>query len=346
MSTPGPAFRRSDHRLLALASVLAVLVLVLYWYQGQQADTASVTETTMSEHGTIIDANDSADISDAPPMITTVSLSKASLDGMEDRRWRRRAWAARSAQAAYAAAMSLPVGDPDRLQVLGMLRGFCREVAISDPQAAVERAVSEGFVADTPLARALHLRWREDRTRYCAGLDGDSLESQLVAERAQSLGSEDLLQVETAMLTALVNDPGFDTAVQDPSVQDWLWTIVDTSQSLANAESALQYLASAGAGPFVLAEAGIAANDITLLASTPAQRTEAIRTAAARLHACRTLTGCGPGGLSMLGEPYRSRLHPQTGLEGMLRDSFSPQDWEVVEAILADLMAKRRARGG
>ncbi len=250
---------------------------------------------------------------------------------------------------AYRHAKKLPAGHPDRLEILGALRAKCRRHQLEEsPDAAFDRMIEAGYWVGTREQRSLHSAWATWRKAYCAGVDGDVLEAQLVDERDLAMQVEDPTSdlFAHADLVALANASDADAQLQDSQVRAWLAEVALRSDSPSLVLGAAHHMARAGVGPFALGDAAVPGKLLWPYPGSTDGRIEIIRHAAARLYYCRRFLLCGPRSVAMLFEPYRGPLHAQLGIEGLYREQFAPVVLALIERIVAELMHQRQAAGG
>jgi hypothetical protein len=251
---------------------------------------------------------------------------------------------ATSASAAIDAAMALPIGHPDRREVLLRVGAICRRVEVSDPDSFLKSAVENRMAIGSDAESALIRRWFTAMRTYCGGVSGTALIDQAATEggiAASTKASE--LADQYAFVSALAQETDVSDAIRDPGVEERLWDLLATSESFAVMFLASHQLAAAGAGPFAETER-LTGRAGRLTPESDALRTAEVRDAAAKLFLCRTISACGPGTALGLQTYWISELHATTGIEGMLRSQHSPVEWEVIEGIYRHLRDRREQR--
>lgn len=251
-------------------------------------------------------------------------------------------------------ALALPPGDPQRGFMLGEL-GRCRALVWLDAgERWARRRASEGGVLpseEEAELRRLFLLWVEATRRLCEGLDTEAVARARAEHRALIAGDHEPGEpgfIE-AQLIAIGLSPERDALLADPGIRAMLWDFVHSSGSGAQTEHALTHLAAAGAGPFARVEARLSPYAGHPGPGNLAERRLQVARAAAVVFACRTHGGCGPGSLRAFAEGAPvSQLQWQMGVEGLYRESFSPQQWRVIERVVEDLrrcLAERSCEG-
>jgi hypothetical protein len=248
---------------------------------------------------------------------------------------------ATSASTAIDAAMELPIGHPDRREVLLRVGAICRRLEVSDPDSFLKFGVENRLASGSDAESALIRRWFAAMRTYCGGVSGTALIDQAATERgfaASTKASE--LANQYAFVSALAQETDLSNAFREPGVEERLWDLLATSESYGVMFLASHQLAAAGTGPFAETERLIGRAG-RLTPESDALRTAEVRDAAAKLFVCRTLGACGPGTALGLQTYWISELHATAGIEGMLRSQHSPVEWEVIEEIYRNLQARR-----
>ena len=256
---------------------------------------------------------------------------------------------------ALAEAKRYPAGHPRQSELLQLLASCNNELLSMDAEQRW-KAHPRYVAGESPFAREqreLFMQWMQVTRLACAGVDQSEVFS-LIAEIRERQG-EWLTPADPGFPEASVRDLNArddrETVAREPEVAESLWEMVYSAQTQRLTGSALALLALADVGPF--AEAS---RQISRLSNVPGpgsadERAIHVRLAAAEVFACRQQGGCGPGSLrTLFGDgPPISQLHWQLGVEGLYRETFSPQQWRIIESIVAELnrcTAERSCREG
>lgn len=319
----------------ALSSAVAALTIAAataYLLPRMSPPGSSFREAPVQQAGSSTD--DDAGASSATPASATINA-------------RHRAYLAPSAHASLEAVHDLPDGDPDKIWVIGMLRTQCRH-HVADADQAFDERVARGHAADSADNRRRFRHWHEARTLYCRGIDGDSLAGEAARQREAADKAADGSEAAAgADLSNLVNSAEFRDLLNDEEIQHTLWELALSSSSYSLTSASAQYLAIGNLGPFSHAERMLAHTALSPGMGDLSSRAEHVRAAAAGVYACRVHPVCGAGSLRALADgPPISDLHWMLGVEGLMRESFSPLQWRVIETIVADLMRCRQEGRG
>ncbi len=248
---------------------------------------------------------------------------------------------AHSAQAAIDASMTLPIGHPDREEILLLVGNVCRRVQQSSADAYLDDAVRYGFTEGSDLERALNRRWFNAMASYCGNTVGDTLIELAASERAlRAADGAAAVADDYDFVRALAQRPDLGDAVREPGVEEALWQVLEQSESYKVVRLAAHQLAIAGVGPFAETQQLVGRSG-RLTPQPDASRITEVRDAAAWLFVCRLLHTCGPSTILGLQTRWISEAHAAGGIEGMLRSQHSPVEWEAIEAIQRQLEQRR-----
>jgi hypothetical protein len=254
---------------------------------------------------------------------------------------------AESARAAVDAAIKLPIGHPDRDEILVMVGNICRKIERSDPDTYFQKAIAAGMAANDDAQKALNQRWFRAMRAYCGSVSGMALIEQAASERSFAPAAEAAQAVDDhAFVSALAQLYPASGAEIEAGVEEKLWDLLDNSGSYSVLLMASHQLASVGAGAF--GDTGqLTGRGSRLWARPDDERMAEIRDAAAWLFLCRTFQACGPGTAFSLRSRWISNAQATIGFEGMLRSQHSPIEWEAIESISWQLQQRRgRSRPG
>lgn len=175
---------------------------------------------------------------------------------------------------------------------------------------------------------------------YCAGIDRNSPE--VVNARASAELDQAVLEDELEIGRANILDQKIFAQEQpgEAVTREWLDSLLQARNPLT--ARALSHLATDQSGPFysLLRDHSLGTWD----AGRGYQLSEAV----AAIIACRNGPLCAPErAYTMTACMERGNCAAGASLLDIRRDSMSPQDWRIAEAIVASLQARRRAeRGG
>ncbi|MFO1495511.1 MAG: hypothetical protein U1F26_12740 [Lysobacterales bacterium] len=188
-----------------------------------------------------------------------------------------------------------------------------------------------------PQSPAVHLAaLRHFLQGYCAGIDRNSPE--VVNARASAELDQAVLEDELEIGRANILDQKIYAQEQpDEAVtREWLDSLLQARNPLT--ARALSHLATDQSGPFysLLRDHSLGTWD----AGRGYQLSEAV----AAIIACRNGPLCAPDrAYTMTACMERGNCATGASLLDIRRDSMSPQDWRIAEAIVASLQARRRA---
>lgn len=246
-----------------------------------------------------------------------------------------------NAAQAFERAISLPVGHPDRESVLGLIGGLCRPSRQSTVEGHFQQLVELRLVEGSDEAKRAHARWFGQMNAYCSGFDWSLAQAQRMADLGAAVP---LLEVgpaaDSRWLTGVTNASQKAEFLRDPSVVDEMWRIALTSDSPALVEHAMDLLAQTESGSFSNLEGLFPLGHRT--GGTDQDRQHATRRAAGVAYSCRVFQHCGPGMLRAVAEIPRAELVAgYVGVEEVLRNDLSPDQWRAVEVMLERLRLSR-----
>ncbi len=256
---------------------------------------------------------------------------------------------------ALAEAKRYPAGHPRQSELL-QLAARCNNEFLSMDAEERWKSHPRYVAGDASFAREqreVFMQWVQATRAACAGVDQSEV-FRLIAEMKERQG-EELTPTDPGFSEALVRvlnaRDDRETVAREPEVGDLLWDMVYSAQTQQLTGSALGLLALADVGPFAEASRQIQALSNLPGPGDAGERATSVRLAAAEVFACRQQGGCGPGSLrALFGDgPPISQLHWQLGVEGLYRETFSPQQWRIIESIVAELSrctAERSCREG
>lgn len=251
------------------------------------------------------------------------------------------AYRSRYAAQAFERAIALPAGDPDRESVLAMLEGLCKPNRQSTAEAHFQTLVELRLSASSDDARRAHARWFAQMQAYCSGFDSSVAHAQRMADLSTAVPQIEFgPAADSRWLSGITNAVQKDEFLQDPRVLEEIWRIALTSESPALVEHAMDLLAQTESGSFSNLEGLFPLGHRG--GGTDQDRRQAARRVAGLVYSCRVFQHCDTGMLRAVAEIPRAELVAgNPGLEAVLRDELSPDQWRAVELMLERIRSSR-----
>lgn len=242
---------------------------------------------------------------------------------------------------AFERAVALPVGHPDRESVLGLIGGLCRPSRQSTVETHFQDLVELRLIEGSDAARRAHAQWFGQMNAYCSGFDWSLAQVQRMADLDADVPELEFgPAADSRWLTGITNAAQKAEFLQDPGVVDEMWRIALTSDSPALVEHAMDLLAQTESGSFSNLEGLFPLGNRT--GGTDHDHRLATRRAAGMVYSCRVFQHCSAGMLRAVAEIPRSDLVAgNLGVEGVLRNNLSPEQWRAVEVMLERLRSSR-----
>jgi len=245
-----------------------------------------------------------------------------------------------NAAQAFARAVSLSVGHPDRDRVLASLTTLCKRNHQAGVDADYQRLVELRMVGNGDEAKRAHAHWFARMEAYCGGFDWRVAHAQRIADMNAVLPVLEFgPAADSRWLTEITNAAQMADYLKESPVLEDIWQIALTSDSPALVEHALDLLAGTESGNFGEFEGLFPIGHRS--GGTDQDRQIATRRAAGMVYSCRVFQHCSAGMLRSVAEIPHTEMAGQLGVEGVLREDLSPQQWRAVELMVGRLQSSR-----